>query len=202
VLAIISAAIVVQQLSGECPIKPNFATILKNEGPISIYAKGYSLITKNVLGSYGLFIAIIILNAFILTTLDTATRIARYLTEELFCIKNRYISTFCIVLAGGALAISGQWNKIWPAFGASNQLVASLALFVVTCWLLSKKRTIKYTLWPAIFMFVITVMALILEARKYLRQGDVFLFMVSIVLVVLAGFMVYDVIRALRRGYA
>ena len=59
----------------------NAALLLKEIGPINSFSKGYGEITKGILGGYGGFIAVTILNAFILTTLDTATRICRYLTE-------------------------------------------------------------------------------------------------------------------------
>jgi len=62
----------------------------KGAGPIGAFGTGYGNITKGLLGTFGGLFAVIILNAFILTTLDTATRIGRYLTEELFRIKNRY----------------------------------------------------------------------------------------------------------------
>jgi carbon starvation protein len=192
VLAIISAAILFKR--GD-----DFAAILKTTSPIAIYGKGYSLITKGVLGNYGSFIALTILNAFILTTLDTATRISRYLTEELFKIKNRYLSTSLVIGLSAVLAFSGKWQKIWPAFGASNQLVAALALFVLSCWLLSKKKTAKFTLWSAFFMFATTVTALLFQLNKYLAQKDTVLSLITASLIVLAGFMSMEVVCALRR---
>jgi carbon starvation protein len=165
--------------------------------PIGIFGKGYGVITKGILGNYGPFIAITILNAFILTTLDTATRISRYLTEELFGVKNRYLSTLAIVVLSGALAFSGRWQKIWPAFGASNQLVAALALFVLSCWLLSKGRSAKFVLGPAFFMLITAVAALVFQAVKYFITKDVLLFVVTILLIGLAGFMVYEIIPVL-----
>jgi carbon starvation protein len=186
VLAIISVAILFKR-------NDDLGSALKIFGPIAIFGKGYGLVTKRILGPYGSFIAITILNAFILTTLDTATRIARYLTEELFGIKNRYLSTSCIIILSAALAFSGKWQKIWPAFGASNQLVAALALFVLSCWLLSKNKTAKYTLWAAFFMLVTTVAALIFQVIKYFINHDAVLLVISLFLVVLAGFMVWEV---------
>jgi len=162
--------------------------------PIAIYGKGYGLICRNILGSYGLFIAIIILNAFILTTLDTATRISRYLTEELFRIKNRYLTTLIIVGLSSALAFSGKWQKIWPVFGASNQLVAALALFVLSCWLLSKQKPSGITLWPGFFMLITTGAALFLQSIKYFKNKEFLLFIISIVLIVLAVFMFNEVL--------
>jgi len=192
VLAIIATATLFKR--GE-----DFSAILKNATPIPIFGKGYGLISRNILGNYGPFIAITILNAFILTTLDTATRISRYLSEELFKIKNRYISTLFIIILSAALAFSGKWQKIWPVFGASNQLVAALALFVLSCWLLSRGKTTKFTLAPAFFMLVTTIIALVFQAVRYFRKDNV-LFIAATALIVLAGFMVCDIIPIIWRN--
>ncbi|MBI5145231.1 MAG: carbon starvation protein A [Candidatus Omnitrophica bacterium] len=195
VLAIVAAAILFKP-------QDNLASILKQSGPIGIFARGYGLITDKILAGRGAFIAVTILNAFILTTLDTATRIARYLTEELFRIKNRYLSTGLIVALSAALALSGKWSKIWPAFGASNQLVAALALFVLTCWLLGKNKSTKFTLAPAIFILMTTLAALFFQVIKYFKEKNTVLLIVSILLIILAGFMVYEVISKIfiKRG--
>ncbi|MDD2752304.1 MAG: carbon starvation CstA family protein, partial [Candidatus Omnitrophica bacterium] len=187
VLAIICVAILFSS-------KDNFTERLSSLTPIGIFGQGYGKITSTLLSGFGALIAITILNAFILTTLDTATRISRYLTEELFGIKNRYFSTLVIVVLSAALAFSGQWEKIWPAFGASNQLVAALALFVISCWLLSRNKSTKLTLWPAFFMLVTTLGALFLQAIRYFISRDTVLFITTSVLIVLAGIMVFEVI--------
>lgn len=193
VLAIVVTAVLFKS-------KSDFASA-SGVSPITIFAKGYASITKGVLGIDGKFIAITTLNAFILTTLDTATRISRYLSEELFGIKNRYISTFFVIVLSAGLAFSGQWNKIWPIFGASNQLVAALALFVLSCWLLSRNKTMKFTLLPALFMLVTTLFSLFLQARQYFVEKNVVLFIVAILLIILAGFMVYEVSKVFRRKF-
>ncbi|MFH1269983.1 MAG: carbon starvation protein A, partial [Candidatus Omnitrophota bacterium] len=198
VLAIIAAAILFTT-------KEDFGQALKVLGPIEIFARGFGVITRGVLGGYGQLIAITILNAFILTTLDTATRISRYLTEELFGIKNRYISTGLIVVVSATLALSGKWTKLWPAFGASNQLVASLALFVLSCWLLSKNKPVRFTLIPAFFMLITTVFALSFQAVRYFINKDAPLFTVTIIMILLAGFMFKEVMQVIivrRRKYA
>jgi carbon starvation protein len=169
-------------------------------GPIGAYEKGYSQITKMILGGFGGFVAVTILNAFILTTLDTSTRIGRYLTHELFGIKNRYLATLPIVLIGGWLALSGNWEKIWPAFGAANQLVGALALVVITAWLFSQKKKFAFTLWPAIFMLVTTVGALIYQVINYFKSEDYFLTVISLVLIVLAIVMIFEAIKFIKKG--
>ena len=171
----------------------DFSKAFNTIKPIGLFGSGYGLITKNIFGGYGSFIAITILNAFILTTLDTATRISRYLTEELLNIKNRFFSTGLIVLVSAILAFSGKWNKIWPAFGASNQLVAALALLVVACWLAAKNKSIRIVFWPVCFMLITTVAALLYQAVKYFRSKDITLFIIVVVLIMLSVIMLREV---------
>jgi carbon starvation protein len=195
VLAIIAVAVLFKP-------EEDFGAALKKLTPIGIFGKGYGLISRKILGGSGEFIALTILNAFILTTLDTATRISRYISEELFRIKSRYFSTFLVIILSAALAFSGKWIKIWPAFGASNQLVAALTLFVLSCWLLAKGKTIRFTIIPAFFMFVTTLVALILQAVKYYKHKENILLVVSIILIILAGFMIYEISKAMVRRFA
>ena len=181
----------------------NLPALLKEIGPINSFAQGYGELTKAILGSYGGFIAVTILNAFILTTLDTATRISRYMTEELFGIKNRYLATIIVVSLSGALALSGAWQKIWPIFGAANQLVAALALLVISCWLLAHKKSLKFTIFSALFMFLTAVSALFIQAQKYIRAKENYLlFGVTVVLLLLAFYLLIEAARAAARGLA
>ena len=171
--------------------------LLKDAGPISVYGEGYMGLTKSFLGAHGKFWAIFALNAFILTTLDTATRVCRYITEELTGLRNRYVSTIVPLALAGALALSGAWNKLWPVFGASNQLVAALALLVVSSWFLARGKSVRYTLLPSFFMFLTTVAALGWQIRVYLREGNYFLAGISAVLIALALVMAEEARRAL-----
>ncbi|MDD5246774.1 MAG: carbon starvation protein A [Candidatus Omnitrophica bacterium] len=173
---------------------------LKSLTPIRIYAQGYALVTDKFLHGHGAFIAITILNAFILTTLDTATRISRYLSEELFLLKNRFFSTALVVACGAALAFSGKWMKIWPAFGASNQLVAALTLFVLSCWLISKKRSAKFTLWAACFMLLTSIAALLLQSRNYFMSRDWVLLATAVLMLAAAGVMCYEAVKVIFPG--
>jgi len=173
--------------------------ITKGAGPVGAFGMGYNEVTKKFLGTFGGVFAIMILNGFILTTLDTATRIARYLTQELFRIKNRYAATLIIVAMAGWLGLSDKWNDIWPVFGSANQLIAALALIVVSSWLLSRRKKVIYTIIPMVFMLVTATAALFLEVQKYLRTGNMLLLGVSSVLLCMAMFVLFEAVLAVRR---
>ena len=143
--------------------------------------------------------AIMILNAFILTTLDTATRICRYLSEELFKIKNRFFATFVVVSTSGALALSGKWSDIWPLFGASNQLVAALTFVVVSSWLLCRGKSLRFTLFPAVFMLITSIGALLYQIVGFIKNNEILLAGVSIALIILCSMMVFDVLSSIKR---
>lgn len=172
--------------------------------PVNIYGIGFGNITAPILGEWGTFMALTILNAFILTTLDSATRITRYIFEELTGLKNRIASTLVIVTLGGWLALgkdSAQnplWQKIWPAFGASNQLVAALALLVISCWLLRKNKPTRYSLIPAVFMLGTSLAALGIQIVDYLKNGEIALVLISTVLVVSALFLGWEVVKTFQ----
>lgn len=134
-------------------------------------------IWSGVDGSYSFWqrqplVAIMILNAFVLTTLDTATRICRYLSEELFKIKNRFFSTFVVIFTSGALALTGKWNDIWPLFGASNQLVAALSFIVISSWLLCEGKSLKYIILLVIFMLLTSIGALIYQLVSFIKDRE------------------------------
>ncbi len=172
-------------------------------GAITAFGEGYGTLTSWLFGSYGTPFAIMALNFFILTTLDTATRLGRYLIEELTGWKNRYLPALIVVAAAAFLALTGQWRAIWPVFGASNQLVAALALLVVSCWLLSRRRPVWPTLIPALLMLVTTIGAFIWQIAGALSPGgakrpDWIIVGIDLVLVALALFVLAEAWAVLR----
>ena len=173
-------------------------------GAITAFGEGYGSLTSWLFGKYGTAFAIMALNFFILTTLDTATRLGRYLVEELTGWRNRFVPTVLVVVAAGALALTGQWRAIWPVFGASNQLVAALSLLVVSCWLLARGRSAKVTLVPALLMLVTTIGAFgwqIAVAWKGTSGSgpDRLIVAIDVVLVALAFFVLAEAWTLLRR---
>ncbi len=169
------------------------------KGPVGAFGFAYGKVTEGFLGKYGVAFAILVLNGFILTTLDSATRIGRYLTQELFRVKNRFLSTLVIVALSGWLGLSGQWNEIWPIFGSANQLIAALTLIVVSGWLLGKRKHLRYTMLPTMFMVVTTLTGLIYKLIEYGRTKNFILFFIALVLLGLAFFVLYEAIEEIRK---
>jgi carbon starvation protein len=141
-------------------------------GAITAFGEGYGSLTRTFFGEYGTAFAVMALNFFILTTLDTATRLGRYLVAELFGIKNRFVPTLIVVGVAALLTLTGQWRTLWPAFGASNQLVAALALLVVSMWLMQRGRGSLPTLIPALLMLVTTIGAFVFQIHGSLTRVD------------------------------
>lgn len=177
----------------------SFQAALSRGGPVNAFGEGFGRITRFILGGYGSFLAMILLNSFILTTLDTATRISRYILQELFGTLDRYLATILIVLSGGWIALSGNWQKIWPIFGAANQLVAALTLVVISSWLLSRKKQGAFTLIPAVFMLVTTIGALGWQMGKFISNKDWFLVAIDASLMALAYALAWEVYCWSRR---
>lgn len=170
---------------------------LLKKGWIVAFGAGYSRVTEPLFGGFGMLIAVTMLNTFIITTLDSATRIGRYITEELggvgpAWVRGRFAATAIVILPATYLAL-GAWKKIWRLFGASNQLVAALALIVATVYLMSRGKPTKYTFYPAIFMLATTIAALIHQiVFEFLPEGKPLLAGVAVVLLLLACFVVRE----------
>jgi carbon starvation protein len=179
---------------------PQLTQALAAGGPIDAFSTGFGVLSGPLLGTYGKAFAVMALNAFILTTLDSATRIGRYLTQELLVSEAMYLSTSVVVVASGALALTGQWTKLWPAFGTSNQLIGALALLVTSCWLVRRGRRAAPTLVPAVIMLITTIAAFVYQLQATLRRAepDWFVASVIVLLIVLALVVFWDGVRILR----
>ncbi|MHC4626150.1 MAG: carbon starvation CstA family protein [Planctomycetota bacterium] len=183
-----------------------FQDVFNDGGWIKAFGTGYGQLTRTFFGALGSLIGITMLKTFIMTTLDSATRITRYLCNELLGetlgitpLKNKYAAVMLVGICSGALAL-GNWGAIWPVFGAANQLVASLVLIVASVYLLMRKRNCLFTAVPACVMLVTTVAALIYQAYGFATgEGDkrsILLAAVSVILVFLAMFLAYSALIA------
>ena len=158
---------------------------------------------------------ILLVEGFVITTLDAAVRLNRYLFEELWRImfsgqervprvmRHPYFNSGLAVLLMGSLAFTNSFNALWPLFGSSNQLLAALTLFVVSAWLITHGKKAVFTLVPAVFILVTTVASLWLLLKKYVAQDNFLLTGATVVLILLAVSMVVLTVQklpALLRG--
>lgn len=145
--------------------------------PIVAFGAGYGRLTESIFGSMGALVGIIVLKTFVMTTLDSATRITRYVSVELFgdtlnisVLKNRYTSTLLVGILAAPLAM-GSWKAIWPIFGSANQLIAALVLILATAYLLSRGRAWVYVAIPAVAILVTTMGALLYKIHIFLNAS-------------------------------
>ncbi|KPU26952.1 carbon starvation protein CstA [Caloranaerobacter sp. TR13] len=170
-----------------------FFNILSDGGPIKAFGVGYGRLVEPLLGVFGMLFGITMLKTFVMTTLDTTIRLGRFIASELIgpkvpAMKNRYVASLFIAIPAFYLGYTGTYSIIWPMFGASNQLVAALALLVITAYLVGVKKPTKYTLYPAIFMIITTCGALVYQGYHHLfgDKPNYVLGITSIVLLILA----------------
>ncbi|NOZ86433.1 MAG: carbon starvation protein A [Deltaproteobacteria bacterium] len=174
-------------------------------GPIVAFATGFGQLTKALPAmtfAAGLYFGMLMLNAFVITSLDTSTRLGRFIIGELGgqrfkFLSNRYIGTIVTVIAAALLGATGGYKVIWPVFGATNQLVAALSILVATAWLMSRDKPKWYTLAPGMFMLITTVSALAYQAYHFLivSKGtwkNHLLGTLAILLVALAGYIAWS----------
>ncbi|MFN6991887.1 MAG: carbon starvation protein A [Fervidobacterium sp.] len=174
----------------------SIAYVAKAEGtPAVIFANGvaYFLNGFGIPLQVGRVFIILSFTAFALTSLDTATRLARYIFQELFetvsskgsLLTNKYVATIITVFASVLLVAYG-YQKIWPIFGSSNQLLAAIALLALTAWF-AKTGKVKWpTLIPMIFMFAVTLSALTVLSINYFRAKNFVLLTFAVILGILA----------------
>ena len=151
-------------------------------GPVATFARGSSVFfgSLGIPQAVGLTFATLAVSTFLLTTLDTCTRLTRFLVEELFDwhgSSSRYFGTL-LVLALPAAAVFSTftapdgtvlplWKAIWPLFGATNQLLAALALITFVVFLKHRRIAFGFALIPAVVMAVMPITALVMMAVQY-----------------------------------
>jgi carbon starvation protein len=147
-----------------------------------------------------------------MTTLDTSVRITRFITAELFgtripLFKNRVAASAVGVVGAYLLGSSGKWSVLWPVFAAANQLVAALALIILTAYLIGVRKPSRFTLYPAIFMLATTMAALVWQGIGFLfpppgKEVNPTLAIICIILLVLGAFVATEAPRSLRAARA
>jgi len=186
-----------------------FRETLQSGGWILAYGHGFGNLVHQMLPflsfTFASMIAVLALNTFVLTTLDSAVRITRFIVQEsvgqrIVLFKNKYICTVLVVFFSYLIGSTDGWQKIWPIFGATNQLIAAVALFVIATWLMVMGKPTKFALYPAIFMIVTTIGALVWQSYRFYSQPEpnIFLGTAAVFLIILALFVGYEGMATLR----
>ncbi|BDD04612.1 carbon starvation CstA family protein [Aureibacter tunicatorum] len=185
---------------------------LTSASPLAIFGSGMG----NFLNALGLphkmgeTFGILAVSTFLLTTLDTSTRLGRYIFEEFFSLKgsdNGMLIASFATLAMPAIFVFVQltdasgnpipaWKAIWPVFGATNQMLAAIALLVVYVWLRREGKPTWFIALPLIFMLSMTLWAivqLIYSTPSTMVAG------IASILLLMAIVLVVEAIRSMRR---
>jgi carbon starvation protein len=169
-------------------------------------ALGKAMVSIGIPIQYGIAFGVLMLNAFILTTLDTCSRLSRYVLSETIgqkinLLNNKYLATGIGLVLAYLLVMGNSWRLLWPVFGAANQLIAALSLLVISAYIFGFKKNLRYTLIPAIFMLVTTEGALFYQLMwQYIPEGNIVLSIIAVVLMGLGFIIAFEVYKRLRKG--
>ncbi|TWT38189.1 Carbon starvation protein A [Posidoniimonas corsicana] len=156
----------------------------------------------------------VLVACFAATTLDTATRLQRYVIQELgqtlyvAPLTNKYVATGVAVVTGGAVALTdggagpGSGGLIlWPLFGATNQLLAGLALLVIVFYLLRRGLPVWFAAAPMMLMLVVPGLAMVENiTTDFYPNGKRLLLGFGVVILLLQAWMVVEALLVLPRA--
>jgi len=205
-LAILSLLAVASMVNAE------FISILTTKGPVPAFSLGIARFINaipvlNISIPLAQTFTALAVSAFALTSLDTATRLARFMFQEYFeskeksnktaVLTNRFVATAITIAFGATLTFSGKTMSMWPLFGSANQLLAALALLALTVWVANLKKGFLFVLIPMIFMFAVTLTALGMLIYQNFIIDNYTLSIISVLLFALAimlGIKAYNVL--------
>jgi len=198
--------------------------------PLPAFTGSYGLALNKAFGiapKIGAIFATLWVSAFVLTTLDTANRLARFVFVELMApvekaskgayraVSNRIFASLLCAVVGGLLAGTGAYTYIWPAFAGTNQLLAALAMMTVSAWVVGvlklPKRICAWILVPTIFLLVTVTVALfwylfVVAAPLMFVAGrealGVSLTVISVIMLVLDILLIADFSATCRKHWA
>ncbi len=180
---------------------------LAHEAPLVVFGTGMGnfLSIIGIPNEVGVSFGILAVSTFLLTTLDTSTRLARYILEELLNVSgvaSRYLSTLAtlvipviftfVTLYDAAGNPIPAWKAVWPVFGSTNQLLAGLALLVVYVWQKRKGKKTIFIMLPMVFMLTMTLWAL---GQLIYQSGFTSIGIISMILLVLAVILVFEAVK-------
>jgi len=197
------------------------STLAWNSGPLNflgsleqgwIVAFGNGI--GNLVGNLGIpflgfaiasLIGIFMVNQFILTSLDTSTRLSRLVIADIFkkkIFKKKWFGVLLTIIPAYILAITNSYADMWRLFGSANQLIAAIALITISAYFIEHKKHIKFLIIPTAFMMITTMAALIyslFNKTGYIFTGNWLLVIISIILLVLAAIVSYEGFEVIKK---
>lgn len=154
-------------------------------GATAIFGGGIAHMIDDVIpGTYNILYTLLVLaySAFCLTSLDTATRLARFMFQEFWLdgqkgetpqnvtgykkvLSNPIFATLLTVVLGVLLGLNG-YAKIWALFGSANQLLAAIGLLAIAAWLANAGKENKMLIIPMVFMMLVTISSLVINTKN------------------------------------
>ena len=164
-------------------------TDLAFKGATAIFGGGIASMIDPSRGTvYNVLYTLLVLtySTFCLTSLDTATRMGRFMFQELWLdatkgetpenvtgykkvLSNPLVATLITVVLGVTLGLNG-YAKIWALFGSANQLLAALALLAIATWLGNIGKNNKMFLFPMGFMLIVTLASLAINTKDQIAK--------------------------------
>ncbi len=145
---------------------------------------------------FGTIFGILMLEGFLITTIDTLFRLMRYFFEELWNVlfvkkpaflESRMFNVLLGIILTAILSFTNGYQKIWPIFGSANQLLAALTLVAVTAWFAQKSIKAYFAAIPAGFMIITTMASLSILLKRYIESRNLTLTITDILLLSLAS---------------
>jgi carbon starvation protein len=162
---------------------------------------GIPFLTFSIASLLGAFMV----NQFILTSLDTSTRLSRLVISETFkpkIFQNKIFAILLTIIPAYILAITNSYAQLWRLFGSANQLIAAIALITISAYFVEHKQKIKFLIIPTLFMIITTISALIyglFNKNGYLITNNWLLSIISLVLIGLAFVVSYEGFNIIRK---
>ena len=150
------------------------------QGPNAIYSRGLGAFLHKLLGLDPLVattFGAMALSTFIFDTLDSATRLGRYILQELsgrddkLAAYGATAATVGVPLVFLLAAEQGSYKLFWTLFGTSNQLLAALSLLAITVWLKKLGKPFWFTAIPMVLVFCVTIVSLVFQVKFLLRAA-------------------------------
>ncbi len=191
------------------------------KGYHDVYAKGKAAVFAvglanfmNHIGipkNFGVAYGAVFLTIMALTIMYLVVRFMRVASAELVgdsipVMRNVHVGTIVALLLSLLIIWTGVWQRVWVLFGGANQLMASLALLLITVWLMEEGKSAAWAFWPFVFMYVTTIGALTYTGVKVFMElskapvGNFIAGSIAFLLIIAALFLGYDAMGAVNKA--